>query len=234
MRPFIRTALDLAFALAWLGLAVVMVAIAARAVFVLFGPHGSAKSLAVALEVFVIPLLALWVMLTVAVAVCCWLGVGAQQTEAPLWRRVFLNHPLVFGPTVFYVGSLRPKLLGTPLAPPAQWPRSMRAGARALDVLAFNGTLALFAIGVALLAVPSSLPDVLTVMMLGLVILIPVSGLSAMVLMVLLLLDSIRRATDADQGEQFLRMLNGWSGIFGVHRYFRRVLLPDMTRGATD
>lgn len=232
MKTIIRAALDLAFGLAWFGVALLIVGIVARLASRLVAPDISEQFPFGSLEDVLVPILILWLALTAVVAIPCWMGVGVQEKfGVALWRRAFLLNVIGVGPTAFYIGALRPHLSGNAVPPPGQWSRPVRATVRVLHLLAFGGALAIIVLGIALLVIATSLTPVVSLGV-TLLLLIPVTGLSTALLTVLLLVDAMQRSTEEDHGEVFLKMLNPWAWIFGLHLYYRRFLLPDMNRDA--
>lgn len=229
MRTLIRVTLDAAFGLAWVGLAALMAAVAGRIMSALIGSYGF-EAFLVRVGTAVMPLLLLWIPLTLGLAVWRWRAARAEEPGALLWPIAWFVHPVVVGPTAFYLGWLRPRLTGRAVPPPAQWSRPVRTIVRLLYLAATGGSLALAALVVVLLAFAASAAAV-TMLILAIGILVPLSGLSTLLLMTLLIVDSVRRVAEQGDGEG-VRMLSPWWGLVGIHRYYRCLLLPEMNRRA--
>lgn len=227
MRRISVLILDLLFICAWAGGTATIVLIASSFIsnltarppdWIVLGGYGK--------RVFWSTVL-LWIGLTALMLLDCYRTRRNEDFKSKLWTRVLLLDLFVVGPTAYYIGSFRPRTLSVNAGSAPFFFRKRIHLLDALYFLSFWGSIAFLGSGVATFALAYS---VHTFQLLATVtlVLLPLSGIATIVLMTILLLDAIERPKEIWERVNFLKLLNPWSWVFGMRKYYLHVLRPEL------
>lgn len=174
-------------------------------------------------------IVALWVGLTGVMGAHAVKSLRSDVRSA-VWARMLLTHLMVVGPTAYYLGYFRPEALalGAHKAAPALLEaRRSRSLLDALCFAAYWGAISLIVtVGIVLIApISQAMFSLLGTILL---LLIGATGASSIVLWVLLLLDAGDRPDEAWAEVDYLRLLSPWAWVFGMRRYYRQILRPEL------
>jgi len=169
----------------------------------------------------------LWIGLTGSMVLDCYAAPGNEDYKRKLWIKVLLIHLFVVGPTAYYLGSFRPKTLGMTGGNTPLFFRKRLHLLDALFFLSFWGSIAFLGSGVATFAFANSVYSFQLLAVITLVLL-PLSAITTFVLMTILLLDAMERPKEVWERVSLLRLLNPWSWVFGMRKYYLHVLRPEL------
>lgn len=234
MRPMLVRVFDLLFVVAWAGFVIIIVWIFSSLLStiseqsflpILIPGTGTCILLVTAV---------LWIGLFIAALIFSYREDRLDQFRNCVWRRILFIHFLMLtGPTAYYIGYLRGRMAHDARTEKATF-TIQGQHKRSLDMLyfiSFWGTLGLlFLVGIFLLS-PNGPVDATDFFVMGTILVtIPFVGLSAMLLNIVLVIDAANRPQDQWEKTNFLRMLNPWSGVIGMRKYYVNFLRPDLLR----
>jgi hypothetical protein len=220
--------LDLSFISGWIGLATVVIWMVSSFLYGLNTARISRYPLTgIGITIFWCTV-ALWVGLSVLAFVYCYGTPRFDDFRSNLWTRILvIQFFLVIGPTAYYIGFLRPNILQRASTKDSL---SLKRSRRLLDLLyflSFWGSIAfVFTIG-ALLIFANAVESIVFFGTVSLVLL-PLAVISTMIMEVILLVDAVARPEEQWRQVDFLKLLNPWSWIFGMRKYYLHVLRPEI------
>lgn len=232
MKLIVVRVFDLLFVVAWIGFVIIIVWI--------FGSLLSTiteKSLlpnlvpATGTHILLVTAV-LWIGLYVTALVFAYREDGFDQFRNSVWRRILLIHFIMLtGPTAYYIGYLRREMARDAGKGNASFIIKENYK-RSLDVLyfiSFWGSLGLLSLVGVFLLLPNGPVDATDFFVMGTILVtIPLLGLSTMLLNIILVIDAANRPRDQWEKTNFLRMLNPWSGVFGMRKYYLHFLRPEI------
>lgn len=223
---------DLLFVVAWTGLVIIIVWIFSSLLSTI-----SEKSLLPNLVRDTGPRIllvtaVLWIGLFIVALLFTYREDRFDQFRNCVWRRILLIHFIMLtGPTAYYIGYLRRRMARDASKGSATF-IIQGQHKRSLDMLyfiSFWGSLGLFSLVGVFLLLPNGPVDATDFFVMGTIIVtIPLVGLATMLLNVILVIDAANRPRDQWEKTNFLRMLNPWSGVFGMRKYYLHFLRPEI------
>lgn len=171
----------------------------------------------------------LWIGLTGLMLIDCYGNARFDDFKSNLWTRILLIEIFVIGPMAYYLGSFRARALQE-TGPTSFALVKKRFFLDTLYLLSFWGSVAVLLSGVAIVVFTHSVQSfkfLLTVTLL----LIPLSAIPSAMLSVILLIDAVQRPKEEWERINFLKLLNPWSWVFGMRRYYLHVLRPELVSG---
>jgi len=227
MRRITTLILDLLFILAWTGLTATIVWIASSFISNLTGPPSDWVVLGdYGRRVFWSTTL-LWIGLTALMLLDCYRTRRNEDSKRKLWTRALLIHLFVVGPTAYYIGFFRVRTLSMNARSTPFFLRKRIHFLDALYFLSFWGSIAFLGSAVAIFAFAYSVYSFRLLAIVTLLLLL-LSGIATIVLMTILLLDAIERPKEIWERVDFLKLLNPWSWVFGMRRYYLHILRPEL------
>ena len=232
MRRIAVGVFDLLFTLAWIGFGTIFITVLTSLLSNIIKNNLLPNLLPGAGQTILLVTAALWMGLFIVAIVSSYREAHFDYFRSNLWRRILLAHfILLTGPTAYYFGYLRSRITGDA--------GKSRAGLKGqhkkfLDMLYFMsywGTLGLFVlVGIFLLLPNGPLATTDFVLMISILATLPLVALSALLLNIVLVIDAANRPRDQWERINFLRMLNPWSGVFGMRKYYLHFLRPEIEK----
>jgi hypothetical protein len=155
-----------------------------------------------------------------------------SESGVSMWAHVFKANPIIVGPTAYYIGLYRPTRGGNS-AGLIRRMASDRAILDALVLISSGSLLVLLVIAISFLVIVPFADNalVLTALMSATAVSIPVGGLSATVLAVVLLVDAVdKQDKDPDRLAALvgIRVVPWWSWVLGLRRYYHSEVRPQI------
>ena len=171
---------------------------------------------------------ALWIGLTSSMLVSCYGNARFDDFRSNLWTRFLLTNLFIVGPTAYYVGSFRQRTLRKIQNSGQLQLKKHRAFLDVLYFLSFWGSIAFFVCsGLAFVSFGYSV-EIFTMLVTLSLLLVPICAISTMVLLVILIIDAVERPKEQWEAANFLKLLNPWTWLFGIRRYYLLILRPEL------
>lgn len=172
---------------------------------------------------------ALWIGLTSLMLVSCCGNPRFNDFRSNLWTRFLLTNLFIVGPTAYYVGSFRQRTLREVENSGQLHFRNHRTFLDVLSFFSFWGSIAFFACsGLAFVSFGYSV-EVFTKLVTLSLLLLPICAVSRIVLLVILIIDAVERPKEEWEAANFLKLLNPWSSVFGMRKYYLHILRPEIS-----
>lgn len=230
MRRLGLLVLDSLFILAWLGFSTIILWIVSSFIYGLtavttewevLGGYGR--------QIFWLTAV-LWIGLTGLTLVDCYGNSRFDDFKSNLWTRAVLTEFFVVGPTAYYIGSFRRRVLPKVDGSSLLLLKRNRMFFDGLYFLSFWGSITLFATAFAMVVFAYSFESFQLLATLTL-LLVPLTTIPTLMLSTVFLLDAVERPRDAWENVNFLKLLNPWSWVFGIRKYYLQVLRPELVAG---
>lgn len=218
--------LDILFFLAWIGFVVVVVWICIS--FLISCLHDPQSELLPywGNQIFWLDLIT-WILLGGAMFVSCAINIHNHNSKEKLWLKLLLWNIFIVGPTAYYIGSFRRKILNKNNSLIQLWLKKSTLLDGLYIVSYWSTIIFLVCAGIGYISFMFS-DNLLAFFITSTLLLLPLVGISSMAFMTFLLLDAAERSPEQWEKTNFLKLLNPWSWIFGARKYYLQVMRPDI------
>ncbi len=232
MRSVLIRIFDLLFLMAWTGFVFIMVWVFGS-LFSTVRAHSLLRILIPDIGTQILFTTAfLWIVLFIVVLTFSYREDRFDKFRNTVWRRLLLIHFLMLtGSTAYYIGYLRRRLaLDEHVKDKTTFVVQDRHKLvlNVLYFISFYGTLTVFLLVGIFFALPTGPVGAADFILLRSVfVIIPLVALATAVLNVVLVIHAGNRPQDQWEKSNFIVMLNPWSGVFGMRKYYLKLLRPE-------
>lgn len=230
MKAFVIAIFDFLFSAAWLGLVLSFTYTAYLFLSFIYGTQGAQgfeEFFAGGAQALIWATILSWTLLAIIMFLAWVVSPDTEDNSRKVWFRILCLHVVIAGPTAFYLGSLRPSLLGREFLTILPWLNRHRLVVDSLYYLSFWGSVMILGSGLGVVIFAGSI-QAFQFMATILLVALPLAAVSTFSLDVLLLIDAVRRGPDLWSRINVLKMLNPWAWAFGARKYYLSILRPNL------